>query len=166
MDPFRPLDDAARAALSACLAAPHGALATLAADGAPRLSRVAVLWLPGTGATLLLSDLSDHARALAADPRASLLLGEPGPKGDPLAHPRLTLSGRAAPADKTALAPAWARARPKTRLYLDFADFRIWRLDPTEGLLNAGFGRAHRVAPADLASLTDLTILSPPAAPT
>ena len=44
----------------------------------------------GTPLTLI-SDLSDHTRALKADPRCSILVGEPGPRGDPLTHPRMTL---------------------------------------------------------------------------
>ena len=43
---------------------------------------------------LLLSRLSSHTLNLEADPRASLLLAETG-KGDPLAHPRLTVIGAA-----------------------------------------------------------------------
>ena len=149
MDPYRPLDDAARATLAACRAAPSAALATLR-DGAPTLSRVAVLHLDGVGFTLVLSDLSDHAAALRADPRCALLLGEPGPKGDPLTHPRLTVEGRAEAADKAAHAAAWRAARPKTALYYEFTDFRLWRVAASGGLLNAGFGRAHRLGPADL----------------
>src|SRR3546814_13264520 len=42
----------------------------------------------------LASTLSTHTQALLADPRCSLLVGEPG-KGDPLAHPRLTMTGSA-----------------------------------------------------------------------
>ena len=47
----------------------------------------------GTPVTLV-SDLSHHTRALRADPACSLLVGEPGEKGDPLTHPRLSLQGR------------------------------------------------------------------------
>ena len=148
-DPYHPPDDDARAQAAALLRALHCALATVA-EGRPMASRAAFLWVAGTGPTLLLSDLSDHARALRADPRASLLVGEPGPKGDPLTHPRLTLSGRAGLADKDALAPAWAQARPKTRLYYDFTDFAVWRLMVEDATLIAGFGRAVRLGAADL----------------
>ena len=148
-DPYHPADDDARAQAAALLRASHCALATLA-DGAPSASRAACLWVDGTGLTLLLSDLSDHARSLRADPRCSVLVGEPGPKGDPLTHPRLTLSGRAVEADKAALAPAWAAARPKTRLYLDFTDFAVWRVKAEAATLISGFGRAVRLSPDDL----------------
>ncbi|WP_308917748.1 pyridoxamine 5'-phosphate oxidase family protein [Jannaschia sp. LMIT008] len=149
MDPYRDPDDAARATAAGLTAAQHGALATLR-DGAPLVTRVACLWVPGRGPSLLVSDLSDHARALAADPACSILLGDPGERGDPLTHPRLTVSGRAVEDDKAALRTAWAAERPKTRLYYDFTDFRVWRIEVADALLNAGFGRAYRLAASDL----------------
>lgn len=149
MDPYRPLDDDGRATLARCLVSASAALATLR-GGRPMVTRTACLWLEGMGLTLLVSDLSDHAAALAADPACSLLLGEPGGRGDPLTHPRLTVTGDARPADKAALRDAWRRARPKTTLYYDFADFRPWRVQPVEAMLNAGFGRAYRVPPAEI----------------
>lgn len=152
MDPYRPLDDEARATALRCLAAPSAALGTLR-DGGPMVTRVACLWRPGGGLTLLASALSDHARALMADPACSVLLGEPGARGDPLTHPRLTVTGRAEPVEKAALRDAWLAARPKARLYFDFTDFALWALRPHGALLNAGFGRAHRLGPDDLAGL-------------
>ena len=150
-DPVRPADAGARALAARLLAeARHGALATLdPGDGSPVVTRVAVLAAAG-GVLILISDLSGHAAALAQDPRASLLVGEPGPKGDPLTHPRLTLVVRAEPADKLAHRQAWLTRHPKARLYFDFADFRLVELRPVRGLLNGGFGRAYRLGPDDL----------------
>ncbi|MCC6306095.1 MAG: pyridoxamine 5-phosphate oxidase [Rhodobacteraceae bacterium] len=152
-DPFRDADDEARALARRLVAeVRHGALGVIdPATGAPFVTRIAVV--PGEdGAPLaLLSDLAPHTRALRADPRASLLLGEPGGRGDPLTHPRLTLAVRA-----TFLAGAEApRARflalqPRARLYIDFADFHLVRLAPGAGHLNGGFGRAWRLGAADL----------------
>src|SRR5690606_16094888 len=73
----------------------YGALAVLdPADGSPYASRVAVATdLDGTP-LILVSSLSGHTAGLVADPRCSLLVGEPG-KGDPLAHPRISISCRA-----------------------------------------------------------------------
>lgn len=153
MDPYRPLDDEARATARRLLAgAASAALGTLR-DGAPMVTRAGCLWMAETGMVLLLSDLSDHAQALAADPACSLLVGEPGAKGDPLTHPRLTLIGRAGAADKGALRAAYLAARPKATLYYDFTDFRLLRVAPAEAMLNAGFGKAFRLAPADLDAL-------------
>lgn len=151
-DPIRPTDDAARALARDLLrGARHGALGVTDPDtGLPFVSRVAV-GHDGPDAVLLLSSLSAHTRALDALPGASLLLGEPGPKGDPLTYPRLTLQGRVEPADKSALRDGWLRDHPKTALYYDFADFRMMRLVATRVFLNGGFGKAHELTRADLA---------------
>lgn len=152
MDPYRPLDDDARALTATLLDADHGALATML-DGTPFVSRAACLWIDGTGLTLLISDLSEHTRALQSDPHCSVLLGQAGSKGDPLTHPRLTLSGRASQIDKAAYAEHWRKARPKTTLYFGFGDFRLWNITPTLGVLNGGFGKAYRLSDADITSV-------------
>ena len=147
---YRPPDDAARSLAATLLTdATHAALGTLA-DGAPMVTRAGVLWLPGRGLGMLLSDLSDHAGALRADPACSALLGDPGERGDPLTHPRLTLNGRADVIDKAALRDGWLAARPKATLYFDFTDFHLWCLIPAGALLNGGFGKATRLTPEDL----------------
>lgn len=148
-DTHRPADDAARALAAGLLEARHGALGTVLA-GAPLVTRVGVLRLPGQGMGMLLSDLSDHARALAETPAASILPGEVAGKDDPMTQPRLTLVGHVQTVEKADLRARWLAARPKAQLYFDFADFRIWCLRPDSALLNAGFGRAHRLSPSDL----------------
>lgn len=94
---------------------------------------------------LLLSALSIHTRALSADPRCALLLTTPG-KGDPLAHPRLTLVGNAhKSADKIERGHLRARFlahNPKAARYADFGDFDFWRLDLVSAHLNGGFAKA------------------------
>lgn len=153
-DPIRPTDDEARALARGLLAqARFGALGVIDPEGGgPMVTRVAVGW-DGAAALILVSDLSLHTRALAADPACSLLVGEPGPKGDPLTHPRLTLMARAETAEKADLREMWLAAHPKAALYIDFADFRMLRLVPRAAHLNGGFGRAFRLTPADLADV-------------
>jgi putative heme iron utilization protein len=156
-DPVRDADDDARALARRLLAgAGHGALATLEpGTGHPMASRCAIA-LDADGVPLLLvSALSAHTAALAADGRCSLLVGEPG-TGDPLAHPRLTVAGRARrlarDTDEARRVRArWLARHPKAALYLDFADFSFWRLEPDRASLNGGFGRAYRLSAADLA---------------
>jgi putative heme iron utilization protein len=150
-DPIRPTDDEARALARALLAgARFGALAVIdPASGAPMVSRVAVGAQDGWP-LILVSTLSAHTRALAANPACSLLVGEPGPRGDPLTHPRLTLQARAATADKAALRADWLAQHPKTTLYYDFSDFRLLRLEPSAAFLNGGFGRAFHLTATDL----------------
>ena len=103
---------------------------------------------------ILVSLLAAHTRALLSDPRCSLLVGEPG-KGDPLAHPRLSLSCRAARLEPGS--PAHARAsrrylnrNPKARLYAGLGDFSMFRLEPERASLNGGFGRAYLLSRSDL----------------
>jgi heme iron utilization protein len=155
--PIRPTDDEARALARRLLdAAGFGALGTLdPATGGPMVTRVAV----GTDAegrpVTLVSDLSAHTSALRTDPRCSLLVGEPGPRGDPLTHPRLTLTCRArfvlrdAPAH-AALRARWLAGHPKSTLYVDFADFSFVLLEPEGAHLNGGFGRAFILGARDL----------------
>lgn len=153
-DPINATDESARSLARRLLAeARFGALATCDPGGgpAPLVSRVAVAPEPGA-ALILVSDLALHSRALAADPHCSLLLGEPGPKGDPLTHPRMTLVAQAALTDKAALRAHWLSLHPKAGLYFDFTDFRMLRLVPSVVHLNGGFGKAYRLTAADLAT--------------
>lgn len=153
--PFRPADDEARATAARLLdAAQSAALGTLAEDGAPMVTRIAVARTDQALAGLV-SDLAPHAANLRARPACSLLLGEPPAKGDPLTGPRLTLIARAAfvPRDdpaRPALRAAFLALRPKAALYIDFADFHLLRFTVTAAHLNAGFGKAYRLAPEDL----------------
>lgn len=156
-DPINPTDDGARALARGLMAgARYAALGVRDPEtGTPVVSRVA-LALDAAGIPVtLISDLAAHARALAADPRAGLLVGEPGPRGDPLTHPRLSVSVVAEPverggADHAALRSLWLKLHPKAKLYVDFGDFRFVRLRPGGAALNGGFGRAYRLAPEDL----------------
>lgn len=152
-DPIRPTDAEARTLARDLIAhARFAALAVLDPDtGAPMVTRIALVPGPDGVPLTLISTLSAHTSALAADPRCSLLIGEPGEKGDPLTHPRLTLQARAEPADKTALKAHYLSLYPKATLYYDFGDFGLYRFAPLAAHLNGGFGKAYRLTPADLA---------------
>lgn len=130
----------------------HASLGTLDPDtGAPLVTRIAVQ--PGTdGAPLaLLSGLAAHSRALMADPRAGLLIAEPAAKGDAMTHARLSLIGNALPVPMDAARrDLWLSRDPKARVYIDLPDFRLWRIEPLSGLLNAGFGQAFRLTAQDM----------------
>ena len=72
-----------------------GALATLEVMGGAPLTTLLGVASDFDGAPLfLMSTLSRHTRNLAGDPRASLLLTGRHERGDPLNHPRVTLSGQ------------------------------------------------------------------------
>lgn len=141
-------------------AARYAGLAVLdPATGFPFASRVLLgTDIDGTP-VILVSALSTHTKALEADPRASLLTGEPG-KGDPLAYARLTTQCLAETVERGSPLHERIRSRfldrhAKAKLYIDFPDFRFFRLQPQSASLNGGFGRAY------LIEGQDLTILSP-----
>jgi len=125
-----------------------GALATLAPpDASPFASLINVATEPDGSPILLMSQLSGHTRHLAGDPRLSLLLAQSG-EGDPLSHPRLTLTGKAEKiidADQRAFLKARFLARhPKSALYADFGDFAFYHVDVDQAHLNGGFGKTGR----------------------
>lgn len=156
-DPIRPTDDQARSLAQSLLAqAQFAALATLTQHGAPLVTRVAFGLCPKGQPISLISSLAAHSKALHASPMASLLIGEPGPKGDPLTHPRLTLQARAYFVPNTTpehaeLAAHYLRSHPKAKIYIGFSDFSFVRFEVTAGFLNGGFGKAFNLAPTDLA---------------
>lgn len=155
-------DEARRLARKLLRSARSATLAALEPEtGYPFASRVLTgLDIDGVP-VILVSALSVHTRALRLDPRASLLAGEPG-KGDPLAHPRLTVITGAEEVARDSdlhrrIRERFVRRHPKARLYVDFPDFTFFRLVPLRANLNGGFGKAY-VLTAD-----DLLIRSPAA---
>ncbi len=155
-NPVRQSDDASRALARAIIDnARIAALAVLDPEtGGPYVSRIAFGRSPDGDCLTLISDLAYHAGALRADRRASLLLGEPGIKGDPLSHPRLTLRVAAHPvidgAQRDRLRDIWLSLHPKSKLYVDFADFHFFRFEILYGHLNGGFGKAYALEEKDL----------------
>lgn len=150
-DPINPTDADARALARQILQDTRfGALAvTHPQTGLPYVARVALIWHE-TAIYSLISTLSTHTQALQVNPACAALVGEPGAKGDPLTHPRMTLTCTAEEADKAALKDTWLAAIPKAQLYYDFTDFLMFRLVPASIDLNGGFGKAHRLTPDDV----------------
>ena len=92
---------------------PAAALATLARGTSFPFATLTAVATDSDGAPiLLLSDLAHHTMNLRADPRGSLLLSQGG-KGDPLAHPRLTLVGRLAPTPDARARARFLRRHPE-----------------------------------------------------
>ncbi|MFK5596077.1 HugZ family protein [Methylobacterium sp. HMF5984] len=126
-----------------------GALATLDADGTPFASLVTIATDVDGTPLMLLSQLSAHTRNLLADPRCSLLFSAGG-KGDPLAHPRLTVVGRGLRTDEPRARARFLARHPKAALYADFPDFGFFAIAPTAGHLNGGFAKAATLTRAEL----------------
>lgn len=121
--PLQPVDETARTlARRLVRTARFGALAVLEPDGGhPYASRAAVAPDIDGVPVMLLSSLAPHTVALDADPRCTLLLGEPG-RGDPLAHPRISVVGLARRLPRATQADVRVRGRflarhPKAERY-------------------------------------------------
>ncbi|MEM9394867.1 MAG: pyridoxamine 5'-phosphate oxidase family protein [Pseudomonadota bacterium] len=155
--PIRPTNDEARALARHLIdEARYGAIGVQDPETrAPMVSRIAVGTTPDGMPLSLVSDLSHHTRALRQTPSCSLLVGEPGEKGDPLTHPRLTLQCTATfvtreDVDFAGLREHYLTTHPKAKLYIDFGDFNFVLLAPEEAHLNGGFGKAFTLTPEDL----------------
>lgn len=137
-----------------------GSLATLDRNtGHPFASLVNIATDSDGAPLILISRLSTHTANLEADGRASVLLAAAG-KGDPLAHPRVTLLGSFVRVPRDDPQEARLRRRfltrhPKSELYAGFADFAFWKLNLAAAHLNGGFARAADLAAADVT--TDLS---------
>jgi putative heme iron utilization protein len=124
-------------------------LATLTEAGGPFATLTQAATDYDGAPILLMSRLAAHRRNLERDPRCSLLLAQGG-RGDPLAHPRLTLEARAEQTSDASARGRFLRRNPKAALYADFPDFAFWRLEIVGAHLNGGFARAADLAPPAL----------------
>lgn len=147
-------DEARQLARTLIRTARFGAIAVhYGADGFPFVGRVSVATDYLGAPIMLVSELSTHTKALKSDQRCAILLGEPG-KGDPLAHPRISLTCQSQPIARDQAEHAQVRSRfirrhPKAALYVDFGDFWFFRLVPQAASLNGGFGKAYELKPED-----------------
>ena len=118
---------------------PYGSFVTFALDS-------------GGDPVFLISSLAEHTRNLVGDPRASLLIVEPG-DGDPLARGRVTLLGPCTrlhdEADKARARDAFCAAHPDAAYYLDFGDFALFNLKVTSLRYIGGYGRMSWVSSPD-----------------
>src|SRR5258708_5089499 len=135
----------------------HAALATSLLDspgGHPYASLVAVAFDHDASPLLLLSDLAQHSRNIAADCRVCLLFDDRGailPRSDdPLAEPRLSLLGEAVRVDDAALPARFTARHPSAAAYAGFGDFHLYRVTIERGHLVAGFGRISWIESATL----------------
>ncbi|MFM9842274.1 MAG: HugZ family protein [Dongiaceae bacterium] len=132
-----------RAALATSLSAaayqawPYASLVlmTAATDGSP---------------VLFISDLSEHAKNIAADNRVSLLIDGTAGLKDPLTGPRVSILGRAVRADQADLKARFLARHPGAKIYAGFADFHVYRLEVTRAHFVAGFGRIHWIEAAEI----------------
>jgi putative heme iron utilization protein len=137
-----------------------GALATIDRNtGHPFSSLVNVATDADGSPLILVSRLSTHTANIEVDPRASVLLASTG-KGDPLAHPRLTVLGTFVKLERDTPDGARVQRRflsrhPKSKLYAGFGDFSYWRLKVVSAHLNGGFARAADLTASDIITNLD-----------
>ncbi|WP_018690109.1 HugZ family protein [Ahrensia kielensis] len=137
------------------MAAKHGALAAFEKNGRfPHISRIQLSTNEEGQLITLVSDLAPHTACMRDNPHCALLIGETG-KGDPLAHPRMSLDVIASQvpndsAEYNTIRESHLAQHPKAKLYADFADFSFFKLAPQKASLNGGFGKAYNLTEAEL----------------
>jgi putative heme iron utilization protein len=139
--PVRP--SAAEEARTIAAATNTGTLATLTADGDPWASLVTYGLLDGAP-VLCVSNLAEHGRNLAADPRASIAIVAPNSDPDPLASGRVTLAGIVEHPDgdeRAAARDAHLTAVAAAKYYIDYSDFSLWVLRVQRVRWVGGYGR-------------------------
>lgn len=123
-------------------------------SGAPYVS-LAMVALDHDGSPLLyLSDLADHTKNFAADPRISLLFDGTLEHAVPLAGERATIQGRIERTAEPRLLARYVARHPDAAAYAGFRDFNLYRVTVERAHLVAGFGRIHWVD-ADAVLLPD-----------
>ena len=103
----------------------------------------------------LISSMAMHTQNLNADPRSSLFVSQASTDGDPLGAARATLVGDAEPVAANDLAPVrelYLARHPNGRYWVDFADFRFFRLEPIDVYYVGGFGVMGWVSAEDYAT--------------
>lgn len=99
---------------------------------------------------LLLSDLAEHAKAIAADDRVSLLFDGTHGLDQPLTGPRVTLLGHAVRSEDARLARRFVARHPDAEMYAGFKDFHFYRVAVERAHLVAGFGKIRWFSATEL----------------
>jgi heme iron utilization protein len=160
-------DDASRAVRDLVRGRDRAALATAlpVAPGAgaaawPYVSLVLVAVDHDLSPILLLSDLAEHSKAIAIDPRVSLLFDGTGGLAQPLTRPRVSLLGRAAKTDDERLKRRFLRHHPDAEMYAGFGDFHFYRVTPERAHLVGGFGKIRWIGAHELLAVPPLPELA------
>lgn len=145
---------AAEEARTIAAATNTGTLASLTADGDPWASFV-TYGLLGGAPVLCVSNLAEHGRNLAHDPRASLAIVAPSSQADPLASGRVTLAGHVEQPvgdERDAARAAHLGAVAAARYYIDYSDFTLWVLRVSRVRWVGGYGRMDSTTGPDYAA--------------
>lgn len=104
--------------------------ATLATamDGIPHAALVTPALDTDAQPLLLLSELSIHTKHLRANPACALLITGQSTSENPQTTPRLCLTGEARPLETKDKQEIFLKIHPYARQYVEFADFKFWKL--------------------------------------
>ncbi|UYN94435.1 MAG: DUF2470 domain-containing protein [Enhydrobacter sp.] len=155
-------DDTSRAVRDLLRGLDRAALATALPTGAegepawPYASLVLVAVDHDLSPLLLLSDLAEHSKAIAADARVSLLFDGTAGLDQPLTGARASVLGRAAPVDDERLTRRFLARHPDAAMYAGFKDFHLYRVVPERVHLVAGFGRIKWLDATELLAVPPL----------
>lgn len=121
----------------------RGVLCSLIPEGGfPYGSLVELLPLPDGDPVIFLSRLAEHQHNIEADARASILIAPHFADDDAMVKPRVTLVGRIEPVeDRASVAEAYVERHPGSAGYINFPDFRFYRLRVERARYIAGFGQ-------------------------
>jgi heme iron utilization protein len=128
---------------------PTASLATLM-HGAPYASLVLVAVDHDATPLLLISQLAEHTKNLANDPRVALLFEATEGLDEPLTGPRVTVIGRAEVTTEPRHRERFQARHPGAAMYAGFKDFAFYRIMVERAHLVAGFGRIHWIDAKDL----------------
>ena len=142
--------DAPKAARDLVRRLDRAALACRLADGGPYASLVLVAVDHDLSPVLLLSDLAEHSKAIAADDRVCLLFDGTAGLDQPLTGARVSLVGRAEVTTEARLKQRFLARHPDAALYAGFRDFRFYRVAVERAHLVAGFGKIDWLQASDL----------------
>jgi putative heme iron utilization protein len=109
---------------------------------------------------LLLSDLAEHSKAIASDPRVSLLFDGTAGLAQPLTGPRVTLLGRAEKTDDERLKRRFLRHHSDAEMYAGFGDFHFYKVTLERAHLVGGFGKIRWIEPAERLAVPPLPELA------
>lgn len=141
------------------------ALATVDAEGQPLAAMVAYAFNEDFSAFYIhVSQLSQHTKHMLAQPRISLVIGEPDiGGGDPQTLPRVSIGGVVEVLQRDSEAYLRAKAKylnrlPDSEQLFGFGDFILFQLIPESLRFVGGFAQAHSLSAKTLAECSKLSL--------
>ncbi len=133
----------ARACRKAVLATTLAPSQAAGENPTPYASLVLVAFDHDATPLLLISQLAEHTRNIAADARVSLLCDGTDGYAEPLTGPRATLLAEAEVTTDPRHRARFLARHPGAAMYADFKDFAFYKLKVSRAHIVAGFGRIH-----------------------